>query len=520
VSKRAVTDVLGQIDWYGCSKVKALTLPYVTNDHVASLGRGMRKGHLPRLEELVVTAHATGLIPIISALGEGACPAICKLHLSIMDGAGELPDGFHALLVRALELGGFDASLGRALESGHCMNLRSLAIRPNYSENAGVYKAAFQALEKGCCPRLSSVHFTDTDVLSMQALARAITSDGLHMLEELKLSWYYYSDQPVVILCEALNHQRCPHIKRLVLHTEMGSAGARALGRLLSSGFGHQLQHLELHDIARDSVGGHHIMQAFQHGDCSHLKTLHLCSALDDQQCDRLRMAFSSGALSQLEELIFSYCRMNDEGMASIMDGLGSRCGNLNVLKLINSGMRSGGGQALARALASGSLPRLRELELMGDNAFVSGAVMAQVIRGLASKFKCLEMERISVFGYRYRGVVSDEACEALLEGLEARSWPLLVYIELPDQCLSNPKLAERLISALERGAGAQLESLALRRVDALSESLSKRLVRVFAEGKCPRLQYLILARDSSLDLQSRCQDAFKSRRQSVKIRM
>jgi len=66
--------------------------------HVASLGPGMSKGHLSRLEELVVNARATGLIPIISALGEGACPAICKLHLDDC----KLPDGLWVLQLEEL----------------------------------------------------------------------------------------------------------------------------------------------------------------------------------------------------------------------------------------------------------------------------------------------------------------------------------------------------------------------------------------------------------------------------------
>jgi len=134
-------------------------------------------------------------------------------------------------------------------------------------------------------------------------------------------------------------------------------------------------------------VGGHHIMQAFQHGYCSHLKTLSLDSALDDEQGVGLRMTFSSGALPQLEELIVSYCRMKDGGMAYVMDGLASgRCNNLKVLKLMICRMGCRGGEALARALASGSLPRLRELEFIGGDGFGIGGVMAQVIRGLASK--------------------------------------------------------------------------------------------------------------------------------------
>jgi len=217
----------------------------------------------------------------------------------------------------------------------------------------------FRALEKGSCPHLRDVglplSLSTTDV---DAFARAIRQGANPTLEVLRLVWSM--DEQLATVLSALSYLRAVVAEQ---------AGGDALARALSSGYCQRLKKLDVGGF------GHHasclrVLEAIRHGACPHLGELDFqrSDAIDDESAKVLGEALDAGVCTELARLDVSECEdLGDEGVVSIVDGIKrGRCCNFKKLGLGGTGIRPVGVHALAQAVETAPLCRLKLLALVG----------------------------------------------------------------------------------------------------------------------------------------------------------
>ena len=137
------------------------------------------------------------------------------------------------------------------------------------------------------------------------------------------------------------------------------------------------------------------------------LGTTDMGGALMDQEHGQLLgEIIGGGSLPKLEELDLGWNESLGGGVVPIMAGLeGGGCRHLKGLDIAGVGMGPQGGHALARALASGNLSCLEDINL-GPNEMVGDHAVAEVIKGLR---ECHQLRELHV-GHTGMGVMAGQA--------------------------------------------------------------------------------------------------------------
>lgn len=290
-------------------------------------------------------------------------------------------------------------------------------------------------------------------------------------------------------------------MKRLYLSDDQLSVEAsRVLGHALRAGKWRNLEWLDLESGFSDRLGSLAFLQAIQPGALPNLVHLDLNDTHLYQEHGRvLGETMGTGALPQLEEVrLFDEEGISMDGfVAAMMTGVEAggilRLKNL-YLKYLGIGPQ--GGQALARALASGNLSFLEVIMLDGYKGEPGSPVpvpgdeaMVEVIKGLR---QCAKIRLISL-PWAGIGVGAGQVLlEALRDGwCQKLDWQLDVS---DNPCLGDGVLGVGLAEVLGEEEGIKkLPLLSSLYVDGsgLTPGGAEGLLKVIAEGACPKLKML-----------------------------
>jgi len=168
------------------------------------------------------------------------------------------------------------------------------------------------------------------------------------------------------------------------------------------------------------------VVEAIKRGSCPDLQHLNLTiTSMNDEHGRILGEALRSGVCSRLEDLKLSgNVSLGDRGMLHIAAALeAGGCPLLKRLEVFCAGMGSIGAVALARALASGSLPELENIDFI-DNDDLCGSAVAEVVKAVGSG-ACPKLLWLDAF-FTDAG---EETGHAVIEALRGESWSLLEKI-------------------------------------------------------------------------------------------
>ena len=480
VAYRPVVSWLDQQAWRCCRRLRVLDMSSIElqNKDAAFVGKALSQGALENLEELIISSGsftgyltAIGLASVIKALSQGACPRLRRLVLSCEIGAAGAGAG---------------EGVAASLEAGYGRWLQELELSRTFLGPQNL-SGISRALERSSCPdlrrlTLSGCHLVLSDG---QALGAALRSGACRKLEVLELANNPHLDDGAVDIMDALAAGACPHLQHMDLRgTHVMASGGTALARALSGGKCSSLRFLSLQEALLDPVGTLRILEAIKGGSCPDLRHLNLTiTNMDDEHGRVLGEAFGSGACSTLEELKLSgNVSLGDRGIVHIAAALeAGGCPILKRLEVFCAGMGSIGAAALARALASGSLRHLEDIDFI-DNDALGGHAVAEVMRavGLGACPKLLWVDAFFTDSGESTG-------QAVVEALRDGSWMLLeniCLIEKPFQ-VGSPWGVE---------AGKHVEGR-----PQLDHSLSlflpvsgdglRWLTQAFRQGACPSLK-------------------------------
>lgn len=461
-----------------CSALTTLDLSDIklSDEDAAVIGRALPG--LVGLEELLLCGAcsevtATGLGHMMGALAHGACPGL--RHLNFSD--NEFSEDVECQVIAT------------ALESGHCRRLQELDLSNTVLDQVD-FNAVARALCSGNCPEMRRLNLSSCslDRYDGRALGLALRSGACPKFEKLELSYNDdMGDDGLVPVMEALEAGSCPELKLLDLEsTRLEAGGGTALGLALSSGRCSHLQELILQCGSVDRVGTLRILEAIKRGVCPDLRHLDLGgNKMDEEHGKMLGEVLASGSCLKLEELELSDNEsLGDVGVMHVARALeAGGCPVLEVLELSHVGMGPDAAMALAKALGSGSLGRLQEINV-GQNPAIQDEAMAELIRALGSSAASREIRSLSTM----KSGMGDDGVRAVLKGLSDGAWPHLEEMSVMIES-ENDGWMPCLASVLAEGSGSTLRKIHLNcRVKADG---FRKLAQAFWQGACPALKEL-----------------------------
>lgn len=281
-------------------------------------------------------------------------------------------------------------NIASALQSGHFSSwgLQFLDLSTNaFGEEGAV--ALSQALSMGRLPYLKhlDLSFNMVGEKGTLALAKALNSGQLASLTDLVLTRCSlgHGVEPII---QAMGAGRLSHLQLLDLSGNfMGPRGCMALVKALRSGKMSKLQTLVIAECGIAGQGLELISQAMEVGKVWGVRHLDMSSnfvnpSKDYEMTERYMESYTrvrrdvgsfalarlmkAGRLAELRYLNLARVSMTDDGLSVIAEEM--EAGNLRKLErflLTDNDLESGSSmKALARALVSGNLPELQELDL------------------------------------------------------------------------------------------------------------------------------------------------------------
>ena len=181
------------------------------------------------------------------------------------------------------------------------------------------------------------------------------------------------------------------------------------------------------------------------------VETLHFTNGADAPVVAGLYEKMLRAALGGATQLTFVNAGWGDAEAEAFAGSL-PLCTRLKTLQLGgNKEISAAGWMALARALREGAAPEL-EMLLISETNWSSADDALRVLGQMkAPKLKALEMSKSFV------------NVAALVEGMQAGSWPSLETLEISDNEQASDEGAEALARALERGAMPKLKRVSAR---------------------------------------------------------
>jgi hypothetical protein len=227
-----------------------------------------------------------------------------------------------------------------------------------------------------------------------------------------------------------------------------------------------------LMDVVREGLGGT-------------LRSLHVRWCKSPSAGRHVGACLAAGGCPVLERLAFTAYKC--ESVCAVVPGL---VGCPRLLELHLGLLSVAGGEALAAALAEGTVPELRHLKLVWDDKHEpqpsQETMMARVLQAFPQpKLRALSMT------FRSRGTRGDEGVVAIVDALRAETYRGLTSLELGDWYTSGiPENGlEALGNALVEGAWPHFESL-----DTFCKAASTpRLADALRWGRLPCLKHLSL---------------------------
>ena len=269
----------------------------------------------------------------------------------------------------------------------------------------------------------------------MKILSILIASGALTKLTFLGLGSNQIGDDGVTVLAGVIATGSLGALKELSLRgNDIGDVGMTEFSRAISNGSLGALKELYLGRNKFGDTGMTELSRAIASGSLGSLKRLSLCgNQISDAGVTALAGAISSGSLGSLETLWLDQNQIGDKGMKAFAAASGS-LGALEDLHLQGNKIGDAGMTSLAGAIASGSLPAIKQVVLSYNpgndvpvkNARLSRAISSGSLRGL----KALHFKKIG-----------DAGMTELSRAISSGSLPSLQQIYLSRNRNNHPEL-------------------------------------------------------------------------------
>ena len=197
---------------------------------------------------------------------------------------------------------------------------------------------------------------------------------------------------------EAVGAGYCRNLRHLgiVGAVAMDDNHARMLGQVLRDGACPLLEDLDLG--LNDNLTGEglaHVMDAVEHGACSHLKNINLQSTrIGSLGASAVVNALISGSLSHLQSLNLNRTVVGDGPTKGILQALATSCHDLRKIDLTGMGASSQALGAFNEALGGNAWPRLEEIKVFyHDEGMASDLVSILATTGVGTCLRHMEVK-------------------------------------------------------------------------------------------------------------------------------